>query len=203
MPFNNIGEILSNVKKVSRDIEERLDLESLSQSQAPTIFWIGCADSRVSPNIVTGTDLGDMFVHRNVANLANLDDMNFVAAMEYAVGVLKVKHLVICGHSDCGGVNAAFKKSYPTENLKFWLSRTEEHFSLHAKKINQDLPEKKKVNLLAQLNAKNQIKTLLKHPLIKEKVEKDELELHALFYDIRTSSLELLLSLSKEKTNAA
>lgn len=203
MPFNNVGEILNSVRKVSSTISKRLDLEALSKSQSPTVFWVGCADSRVSPNIVTGTDLGDMFVHRNVANIADIGDMNFVAAMEYAVGVLGVKHLVVCAHSGCGGVNAAFQKQYPTENLKNWLSKVESDFEWFAKKIPADLNEHEKLNILARVNAKNQINRLTEHSLIREKVENGSLELHALFYDIRTSSLDLVQSVHKENLAAS
>lgn len=203
MPFNNIGEILNNVKNVSSQISSRLDLDSLSRSQAPLVFWVGCADSRVSPNLVTGTDLGDMFVHRNVANIASLEDANFVSSMEYAVGVLKVKHLVVCGHSGCGGVNAAMNKAYPTPTIKNWLSKPEKDFEWVLKNSSKKLVEQDKLSFLAKHNAQTQIKGLLEHPLIKDAVSKGELTLHALFYDIRSSSLELLLTLDNDQVSAA
>ncbi len=202
MPFNNIGEILNNVKNVSSQISSRLDLESLSKSQSPLVFWVGCADSRVSPNIVTGTDLGEMFVHRNVANLTSLEDDNFVSAMEYAVGVLKVKHLVVCGHSGCGGVNAAMNKAYPTDTIKRWLSNPEKEFEW-ALKNNAQIEEHQKINFLSKFNAKNQIKGLLENELINEAVSNGELQLHALFYDIKSSSLELLETLTSQEVSAA
>ncbi len=203
MPFNNIGEILNNVKNVSSQISSRLDLDALSKSQSPLVYWVGCADSRVSPNIVTGTDLGEMFVHRNVANLTNIEDDNFVSAMEYAVGVLKVKHLVVCGHSGCGGVNAAMNKSYPTETIKKWLSKPERDFEWAVKNSSKKIVEADKLNFLAKLNAQNQIKGLLEHKMIKEAVANGELQLHALFYDIKSSSLESLLTLDNDQISAA
>jgi len=203
MPFNNIGEILNNVKNVSSKISGRLDLDSLSKSQSPLVFWVGCADSRVCPNLVTGTDLGDMFVHRNVANIASLEDANFVSSMEYAVGVLKVKHLVVCGHSGCGGVNAAMSKAYPTQTIQKWLTKTEQDFEWVLQNSSKKLVDQDKLGYLAKHNAQTQIKGLLEYPLIKEAVSKGELVLHALFYDIRSSSLELLLTLDNDQVRAA
>ena len=108
--------------------------EDLAKGQSPEYLWIGCSDSRVPANEITGTRSGEIFVHRNIANMVVHSDMNMLSVLSYAVEVLKVKHVLVCGHYGCGGVNAAMgNKQYGL--IDNWLRHLKDVYRIHAKEL--------------------------------------------------------------------
>ena len=138
-----------------------------SKDQSPEFFWIGCSDSRVPANEVTNTEPGEIFVHRNVANLVVNTDLNLLSVLQYAVEVLKVKHIIVCGHYGCGGVKAAMtQKSYGIINK--WLRNIKDVYRFHRDEIDSIQDEQKRVDRLVELNVKEQIHNLAKTSIVQK-----------------------------------
>ena len=129
--------------------------ERLSRQQSPEYLWIGCSDSRVPANQIVNLPPGEVFVHRNIANVVVQDDLNCLAVIQYAVEFLKVKHIVVCGHYGCGGIRAAMdNQQYGL--LDDWLCHIKDVGRHHAEKLD-DLPFSKQFDLLCELNVKEQL----------------------------------------------
>ncbi len=128
----------------------------LAHTQTPEFLWIGCSDSRVPANEVTGTQPGEIFVHRNIANMVVKDDLNLLSVLEYAVMHLKVKHIIVCGHYGCGGVKAAMTdKSFGI--LDHWLSNIKTVYNRHRDEIDEIDDPEERANLLAEYNVRQQV----------------------------------------------
>jgi carbonic anhydrase len=106
----------------------------LSESQSPKFLWIGCSDSRVPANEITGTEAGDVFVHRNIANMVVHSDMNLLSVLDYAVNVLKVRHVIVCGHYGCGGVKAAMGNSN-IGIIDNWIRHIKDVYRFHYREL--------------------------------------------------------------------
>ena len=125
----------------------------LSKAQTPPLLWIGCSDSRVPANVITGTLSGEIFVHRNIANMVVHTDMNMLSVLDYAVNHLKVKHVVVCGHYGCGGVEAAMSnKSLGLINK--WIRNIKEVYRENYTELNKIKDDKKRFDRLVELNVK-------------------------------------------------
>lgn len=141
--------------------------ERLAHIQTPEFLWIGCSDSRVPANEVTGTDPGEIFVHRNIANLVIEDDLNVLCVLEYAVTHLKVKHVIVCGHYGCGGIKAAMAdQSFGI--LDKWLAKIKTVYQEHFDEINSLPDPEDRVNLLTEYNVKQQVINLSKTETIQK-----------------------------------
>lgn len=166
----------------------------VSKEQTPQYLWIGCADSRVNPSDITGTSLGEMFVHRNIANLFFPDDLNIMSVITYAVEYLKVKHIIICGHYGCGGVMAAMSdQSFGI--IDRWLLNIKNVMQKHKTELDGIADEKAKVNRLVELNVCEQIRTLSEVPMIAEKIKAKELVLHGWIYEMSKGTIKDVLIL--------
>jgi len=137
----------------------------LAHIQTPEFLWIGCSDSRVPANEITGTQPGEIFVHRNIANMVVHTDLNLLSVLQYAVEVLKVKHIIVCGHYGCGGVKAAFsQKSLGMINK--WLRNIKDVYRLHYDEIQAFETEDLKINRLVELNVMEQVMNLAKTSIV-------------------------------------
>jgi carbonic anhydrase len=138
-----------------------------SAVQTPEFLWIGCSDSRVPANEVTGTEPGEIFVHRNVANLVVHTDLNLLSVLQYAVQVLKVKTVIVCGHYGCGGVRASMTKtSYGIINK--WLTNIKDTYRLHRDELDAVADMDQRANRLVELNVCEQVMNLAKTAIIQE-----------------------------------
>lgn len=150
----------------------------LAQGQSPEVLWIGCSDSRVPANEVTNTRPGEVFVHRNIANVCVHSDMNMLSVLDYAVNVLKVKHVIVSGHYGCGGVAAALgSKQYGL--IDNWLRHIKDVYRLHAYELDLIADETERVNRLVELNVMEQVYNLCKTTIIQNAwKERSDLEVH-------------------------
>ena len=159
--------------------------EKLANSQNPEYLWIGCSDSRVPANQITGTSPGDIFVHRNIANMVIHSDMNMLSVLSYAVEVLKVKHIIVCGHYGCGGVMAAM------ENKQFglidnWLRHIKDVYRLHFKELDAIKDNKQRADRLVELNVIEQVQDLGKTSIVQNAWKREQpLHIHGWVYDVK------------------
>ena len=162
----------------------------LAQGQSPKQMWIACCDSRVPPSVICDMEPGSLFVHRNVANLVSADDEGLLAALQYAIEVLRVEHIIVCGHYGCGGIEAAFS-GVATGSLQQWLRPVQQ---LATKLIN-DLtcplnPGSEDLKLLVNLNIKNQVARLQDISVLQRAwAGGQRLAVHGLVYDISSGQL--------------
>lgn len=155
----------------------------LQAQQAPEYLWIGCSDSRVPANVITRLDPGEVFVHRNVANLVNPGDLNCLSVLQFAVDVLKVRHILVCGHHGCGGVRAVLSGGR-NGIVDYWLRPLREIADLHCEEL-APLPMDERVNRLSELSVKKQVERLAATPIVQEAWARgQQLELHGIVYDL-------------------
>jgi len=126
--------------------------DRLSHLQKPEFLWIGCSDSRVPANEITGTQPGEICVHRNIANMVVHTDVNLLSVLDYAVNHLKVQHVIVCGHYGCGGIKAALTNHDYKQVLNMWLRNIKDVYRLHADELNVISDEEKRTNRLVELN---------------------------------------------------
>ncbi len=139
----------------------------LTGLQAPDFLWIGCSDSRVPANVITGLDPGEVFVHRNVANLVNPGDLNCLSVLQYAIEVLKVKHIIVCGHHGCGGVTAALDGGR-NGLVDYWLHPIRDLAAFHAAEIAGRKSREEKINHLCELNVVEQVRQVAETPIMRD-----------------------------------
>jgi len=164
--------------------------KTLAKGQSPEVLWIGCSDSRVPANEVTGTKPGEVFVHRNIANVCVHTDMNMLSVLDYAVNVLKVKHVIVAGHYGCGGVAAALShKQFGL--IDNWLRHIKDVYRLHSHELDRITDEEQKVNRLVELNVMEQAYNLCKTTIIQNAwKERDDLFVHGWIVDISTGLIK-------------
>jgi carbonic anhydrase len=169
--------------------------ERLARNQTPDFLWIGCADSRVPADEVTGTDPGEMFVHRNVANLVIHTDMNMLSVLQYAVEVLKVKHVIVCGHYNCGGVKAAMTHTdYGLINK--WLRNIKDVYEKNQTELLGIADETHRFNRLVELNVEEQVRNLQKTTIVQRAWKTlNTPHLHGWVLNLHTGLINEILSL--------
>jgi carbonic anhydrase len=170
--------------------------DRLSKGQSPEFLWIGCSDSRVPANQITGTNPGDIFVHRNIANLVVEDDINMLSVLEYAVIHLKVKHVIVCGHYGCGGVKAALSSdSYGL--LDKWLINIKNVYQENREVIDSIGDQDAKANLLTEFSVRQQVINLSKTDTIRRAWEKGARpHIHGWVYGLKDGLLKTVYDIA-------
>jgi carbonic anhydrase len=140
----------------------------LSDIQTPEFLWIGCSDSRVPANQITGTEPGQIFVHRNIANMVVHTDVNLLSVLEYAVNHLKVKHVIVCGHYGCGGVKASMSNHNFNQVLNMWLRNIKDVYRLNREELEAEKDENKRFDRFVELNVEEQLLRLAKTSIIQK-----------------------------------
>lgn len=187
--------LLANQAWVKEKLEATPDFfKRTADGQQPEFLWIGCSDSRVPAEEITGTAPGELFVHRNVANMVVHTDFNLMSVLQYAVGVLKVPHVIVCGHYGCGGVKAAMSnKSYGLINK--WLRNIKDVNRIHREELNL-LPEDKRYHRLVELNVIEQTRNLAMSSFVQHAWHHEKRPtLHGWVYDLETGVLTDLIKL--------
>ena len=166
----------------------RLDPEyfrRLSEQQAPDYLWIGCSDSRVPANEIVGLQPGELFVHRNVANLAPAQDMNLLAVLQFALETLKVRHIIVCGHYGCGGVRAVLD-GRRHGILDHWMQRVQRLCEDHGADLDAIRDPETRINFICEKNVLAQVRSLSRNPFVVDAWRRGQsLSIHGWIYSIR------------------
>lgn len=171
-------------------LEDPTYFQRLSRAQTPEYLWIGCADSRVPANEIVGLGPGELFVHRNIANLVPPFDTNVHSVLQYAVEVLKVKHIIVCGHYGCGGVLAALRdwSGLPLEN---WLAHIRAVYRAHKNELDAASSEETRWRRLCELNVMAQVHFVREAEVVKQAWRADRpVMVHGWIYDLREGLLK-------------
>jgi len=186
-----VSKLLENNKKWAATIAKNdpTFFTELAQQQAPEYLWIGCSDSRVPSTQITGVDPGTIFTHRNVANVVYPNDFNLLAVLQYSVDVLKVKHVIICGHYGCGGVRAAYEGT----NLGLvdgWISAIRDVAFTYRQEL-FSMPEEKRIDRLCELNVVEQVRRVARMTVVTDAWRRTQtLSIHGLIYGINDGVLK-------------
>lgn len=169
----------------------------MAKEQKPDILWIGCSDSRVPAEIVVKAQPGEMFIHRNIANQVIATDFNCLSVLQYAVNVLQVKHIIVCGHYNCGGIKAALSKQNADLVItNKWLMHIKNIYRLHQTEINNLPTEEQRINKLVELNILEQVHSLSHTSIIQQSWDQvDGPILHGCVYNLSDGLLKPLLTL--------
>jgi carbonic anhydrase len=199
---NFYKKILDNNKKW---VEESLDkdpnyFQDLAKGQTPPLLWIGCSDSRVPANEIIGAKPGEVFVHRNIANMVIHSDMNMLSVLDYAVNVLQVNHVLVCGHYGCGGVKAALGND-SIGIIDNWIRHIKDVYRLHNHYLDSILDETERFNKFVELNVKEQVFDLAKTSIVQSAWKKgQDLTLHGWVYGLNSGFVtDLNVNISSEK----
>ena len=183
--------LFDNNRKWARRITERdpAFFQTLSGQQSPKYLWIGCSDSRVPANEIVGLLPGELFVHRNVANLVVHSDLNCLSVVQYAVDVLKVEHVIVCGHYGCGGVRAAYANA-SLGLIDNWLRHVQDVRDRYPELMGQARDEEAAVDRLCELNVIEQVRDMCQTTIVQDAWRRDQpLAVHGWIYDLRDGLL--------------
>jgi carbonic anhydrase len=177
--------LLENKAWAKEQLEEDPDFfKRLVSLQAPEFLWIGCSDSRVPADKITGTQPGEIFVHRNIANMVVNTDLNLLSVLQYAVESLKVKHIIVCGHYGCGGVKAALG-NHNMGIINKWLRNIKDVHRFHRNEIDTIKDEDEKLNRMVELNVQEQVMNLAKTSIVQKAWKHSNApHLHGWVYDL-------------------
>ena len=170
--------------------------KNLTRGQNPEYLWIGCSDSRVPANEITNTNSGEIFVHRNIANVIVHTDMNLLSVLYFAVEYLRVKHVIVCGHYGCGGVLAAMEN---TDHgfVNNWLRNIKEVYNKHSKELDAIANIEERGNRLVELNVIEQVHNLSKTKIVQQHWKERDLQIHGWVYGLKDGLLKQIYKVIK------
>lgn len=191
--------ILANRAWVKDKLSVKPDyFEVLARDQKPEFLWIGCSDSRVPAEEITGTEPGELFVHRNIANLVIHTDFNLLSVLQYAVEVLKVKHIIVCGHYGCGGVKAALTNQH-LGILNNWLRHIKDIYDRNRAQFEGITDPNARANLMCEINIRAQIYNLAKTHIVQEAWYRDQRPiLHGWIYGLEDGMIKEVCEMRPE-----
>ena len=201
--MKSLPELFSNNEQWRHDIEQEHPgfFKALGEQQSPQYLWIGCADSRVPANEVVGLMPGELFVHRNVANLVNHTDLNLLSVLQFAVDVLKVKHIMVVGHYGCGGVKASME-DVPHGLIDNWLRQVRELYLRNRKHLIKLPDEKAQLDRMCELNVARQVINVANTTVVQEAWRRDQPRtIHGWIYGIgdgRLRDLDIQIQNNRE-----
>jgi carbonic anhydrase len=201
--LSEIKKLFQNNKDWAKKIKKQNPnfFKTLSKQQSPEYLWIGCSDSRVPANEIVGLLPGEIFVHRNIANVIVHTDLNALSVIQFAVDVLKVKHIIVCGHYGCGGIKAALENK-EHGLIDNWLRHIKDVYRYHQNELDKIKTEKEKVNKLCELNVFEQVANVCKTTIV-QNAWKDgqELTVHGWIYGIENGLIkDLKISVSNNES---
>lgn len=195
--------LLENKAWASEKVMDDHDFfKRLSNIQTPDLLWIGCSDSRVPANEITGTQPGEIFVHRNVANLVVKDDLNLLTVLEYAVNYLKIKHIIVCGHYGCGGVIAACSNE-DFGLINKWLENIKNVRDNYKQELDKIKDEQKMIDRMVELNVIEQVKNISKTATIKKIWESNKSPvIHGWVYSLKDGIIKPVFKMENDINNS-
>ncbi|MCE2739983.1 MAG: carbonate dehydratase [Sphingobacteriales bacterium] len=185
-PSKSYDKLIENNKEWAASVvkDDPEFFSRLSNVQKPEFLWIGCSDSRVPADRITGTQPGEIFVHRNIANMVIHTDMNLLAVLEYAVDHLEVSHILVCGHYGCGGVKAAMSR-HNFDLINKWIRNIKDVYRMHRETIDFQTKPEERLNKLIELNVEEQVMNLAKTSIIQKSWKnKKSPEIHGWVYSL-------------------
>ena len=175
--------------------------KALAAIQKPEFLWIGCSDSRVPANEITGTQPGEIFVHRNIANMVVHTDVNLLSVLEYAVAHLQVKQVIVCGHYGCGGVKAAMTNHDFKQVLNMWLRNIKDVYRLHREELEAIPDQEQREDRLVELNVQEQVLHLAKTSIIQRAWQHRKApEIHGLVYGLKDGLLNTVFTMTPDSS---
>ena len=189
--MNDLPDLFDNNRRWARRIVDRDPefFKSLAAQQSPKYLWIGCADSRVPANEIVGLMPGELFVHRNVANVVVHTDLNCLSVLQFAIDVLKVEHVIVCGHYGCGGVRAAYMKS-SLGLIDNWLRHVQDVRERHERRLDELKTEDAQIDRLCELNVVDQVRNVCSTTIVQEAWARGQgVAIHGWIYDIHDGLL--------------
>jgi carbonic anhydrase len=198
--MNHFNQLLENNKRWAKEAVA-IDPDyftRLEHIQNPDYLWIGCSDSRVPADKITGTNPGEIFVHRNIANMVVHTDINLLAVLEYAVYHLKVKHIIVCGHYGCGGVKSAMT-NHNFGIINKWIRNIKDVYRIHSQEIEKLDQETDKINRMVELNVQEQVINLAKTSIIQKAWKERQMpSLHGWVYDLHDGLIKTVFEMGPD-----
>ena len=199
--MSDLPELLTNNRVWADRVKERDPgfFNRLVRQQAPRYLWIGCSDSRVPANEIVGLVPGELFVHRNVANVVVHSDLNCLSVLQYAVDVLHVEHVIVCGHYGCGGIEAAWKRT-SLGLIDNWLRHVQDVAERHAEVFGREMSDRQRIDKLAELNVVDQVANVCRTTIVMDAWRRGQsLSVHGWIYGIQDGLLrDLGLSVTRD-----